>query len=188
MRPARWSDISCYRYRDKILEGCDNYKGNDSTRERERVRNGLSYLSGEISDTLYYRAADRGRDKKAGRESVSEVGYASDLWVWLPSCTIRARRDFVWVNRDPPRLFSRVAHPLATPSRSSSTCSARLASSSPPSPPLGRSRIELSHSQPVSVHCLLPALHYIPVLTSRSSSIYRCNFGFINVAPDSPPI
>jgi len=81
--------------------------------------------------------------------------------------------------------LSRVAHPLATPSRSSSACPARLASSSPPSPPLARSRIELSHSQPVSVHCLLPASHYMPVLTSRSSSIYRCNFGFINVAPET---
>ena len=54
-------------------------------------------------------------------------------------------RDFVWVNRDPPRLLS-FSLPIFFSSFFSSL----------PSHLLIRSRIELSHSRPVSVHCLLP--------------------------------
>jgi len=109
---------------------------------------------------------------------VSEVGYASDLWVWLSSCTIRAGRDFVWVNRDPPRLLF-VSLPISFISTTFSSSSSSSYSSSPSSHHSAVTpRIELSHSRPVSVHCLLSGSYYM--LTSRfpSTNQPRCNFTF----------
>lgn len=108
--------ISRYRYRDKILEGRDNYKEKVSTRERECETDSWTYPA--KSAMHYYRTAG---DKKVERICVR--GWLCFGFMGLIT-VVHDRRDFVWVNRDLPRPFSLfLAHPLVS---FSFTCSSRL--------------------------------------------------------------